>query len=227
MSVIIVPEGAYSDSTLMYNSLVSQGYFGWSTAPYSRRVICCSFYSELVWLSVNSTNVSTVNSIFNSSIPTNTTFLGIIFANISGEYQFANNQDGTINPSIDTRPITAHTIYTRDYFCQYVSTGNTGLTFDATGIYNVSKFDTLSDALDAISIRPISSNYPITYRLTNCTAPDAPSEASIGSTVTVPFVFPDGYGIVNNENVYVTNNGVIVPSTYSDGVLTFEMPNPG
>lgn len=74
---------------------------------------------------------------------------------------------------------------------------------------------------------PQPTTFPITYRLTNCTAPDAPSEASIGSIVTVPFVFPDGYGIVNNENVYVTNNGVIVPSTYSDGVLTFEMPNPG
>lgn len=69
-------------------------------------------------------------------------------------------------------------------------------------------------------------HYPITYRLTNCTAPDAPSEAVVGDTVSVPFVFPDGYGIVNNENVYVTNNGVIVPSTYSDGVLTFEMPDP-
>lgn len=69
--------------------------------------------------------------------------------------------------------------------------------------------------------------FPITYRLTNCTAPDAPVEAAVGDTVSVPFVFPDGYGIVNSENVYVTNNGVVVPSTYSDGVLTFEMPNPG
>lgn len=68
--------------------------------------------------------------------------------------------------------------------------------------------------------------YPITYRLTNCTAPNAPSEASIGDTVRVPLVFPEGYGIVNNANVYVTNNGAIVSSTYSDGVLTFEMPDP-
>lgn len=93
--------------------------------------------------------------------------------------------------------------------------------------YNINIQSTLEECYAiAETYFGIGSLYPINYRLTNCTAPDAPSEASIGSTVTVPFVFPDGYGIVNNENVYVTNNGVIVPSTYSDGVLTFEMPNP-
>lgn len=72
-----------------------------------------------------------------------------------------------------------------------------------------------------------SFSYPITYRLTNCTAPSAPTGAAIGDTVTVPFQFTSGYGIVNpSSDVYVTNNGVVVPSQYSNGVLTFTMPDP-
>lgn len=77
---------------------------------------------------------------------------------------------------------------------------------------------------DFVSV--VYAAYPITYRLTNCTAPSAPSEALVGDTVTVPLVFSEGYGISNTENVYVTNNGVLVPSTYSNGTLTFTMPDP-
>lgn len=69
--------------------------------------------------------------------------------------------------------------------------------------------------------------YPITYRLTNCTAPTAPAEAAIGATVTVSFQFTTGYGIVNpSSDVYVTNNGVVIPSSYANGMLTFTMPDP-
>lgn len=85
-------------------------------------------------------------------------------------------------------------------------------------------FSSIQEAAEYIY--QLGLKYPITYRLTNCSAPDAPVEAAVGDTVSVPFVFPDGYGIVNSENVYVTNNGVVVPSTYSDGVLNFEMPDP-
>lgn len=79
------------------------------------------------------------------------------------------------------------------------------------------------DSVDDIFAAP---TYPITYQLTNCTAPSAPNEAAVGDTVTVPFVFEDGYGIVNDANVFVTNNGVVIPSTYANGHLTFTMPNP-
>ena len=70
------------------------------------------------------------------------------------------------------------------------------------------------------------TTYPITYRLTNCTAPTAPTEAAVGDTVTVPLTFPSGYGVANTSNAYVMNNGVLVPSTYSNGTLTFTMPDP-
>lgn len=69
--------------------------------------------------------------------------------------------------------------------------------------------------------------YPITYRLTNCTASSAPTEAAVGDTVNVPFTFPDGYGFPNpTTDVYVYNNGVLVPSSYANNVLTFTMPDP-
>ena len=65
----------------------------------------------------------------------------------------------------------------------------------------------------------------ITYRLTNCTAPDAPQFAAIGSEVTVPLIFTEGFGVNNpSTDAYVMNNGVLVPSTYSNGTLTFTMP---
>ncbi len=64
----------------------------------------------------------------------------------------------------------------------------------------------------------------IRYVLTNCSAPNAPTTAQPGSRVTVPFVMDDGYDIVNSNDVYVMNNNMIIPSEYSNGVLTFTMP---
>ena len=66
---------------------------------------------------------------------------------------------------------------------------------------------------------------PIIYRLTNCTAPDAPSSAASGSEVTVNLNFTEGFAVNNpSTDAYVMNNGVLVPSTYSNGTLTFTMP---
>lgn len=70
------------------------------------------------------------------------------------------------------------------------------------------------------------TTYPITYRLTNA-ATTGPNEAAVGDTVTVPLTFPEGYGVVNpSSDAYVTCNGVIVPSTYTEGQLVFTMPDP-
>ena len=83
-------------------------------------------------------------------------------------------------------------------------------------------YDSGDDAKNALL-----GKYPITYRLTNCTANDAPTEATVGDTVNVPFTFPNNYGFPNpSTDVYVTNNGVLIPSTYANGTLTFTMPDP-
>lgn len=86
-------------------------------------------------------------------------------------------------------------------------------------------FNSLNEAMELIGEQFVET-YPITYRPTNCSFPGAPTEAAVGSTVVVPVAFPDGYGLVNESNIYVTNNRVAIPSTYSDGQLTFTMPNP-
>lgn len=89
---------------------------------------------------------------------------------------------------------------------------------------NLDFFDSREAALAALGIE---TKYPITYHLTNCDASSAPVEAAVGDIVTVPFQFPSGYGIVNpSSDIYVTNNGVIIPSTYANGTLTFTMPDP-
>ena len=89
----------------------------------------------------------------------------------------------------------------------------------------LSYYSSREEALDAISPY-IISGYQIVYRDTNCTH-SGPDEAIVGDTVTVNYTFPDGYGIVNpSSDIYVTNNGVVIPSQYSNGVLTFRMPDP-
>lgn len=96
-------------------------------------------------------------------------------------------------------------------------------TIATTGLY---VYDSLERALVGEGLVPGGDTYPITYRLTNCTANSAPTEAAVGDTVNVPLTFPSGYGIANASDAYVMNNGVLVPSSYSNGVLTFEMPDP-
>lgn len=108
---------------------------------------------------------------------------------------------------------------------------NESITSDMTGIYAgltpITSTADLVETLNAYDVRPVSSEFEITYRLTNCSAPTAPQSARVGDTVTVPLQFTSGYGIVNpSSDIYVTNNGVIIPSQYSNGVLTFTMPDP-
>ena len=89
-----------------------------------------------------------------------------------------------------------------------------------------SPFDDIADCRLALVPEFIVGG-SITYRLTNSTVPSAPTNAIIGDTVTITPEFTSGYGIVNpTSDVYVTCNGVVIPSTYSNGVLTFTMPNP-
>lgn len=84
-------------------------------------------------------------------------------------------------------------------------------------------YDTKSDAIAALKGR-VETGDPITYRLTNCTAPNAPEGARSGNTVTVTLVPDTGFAFINDSDILVTNNGITVQSTFSNGVLTFTMP---
>lgn len=92
---------------------------------------------------------------------------------------------------------------------------------EAIPIYD--SFDSFK--VDVLKYTPIT--YHIAYRLTNCTAPSAPTEAAVGDTVNVPLVMQQGYDIVTpSTDIVVTNNGVVVPHTYSNGNISFTMPDP-
>lgn len=111
------------------------------------------------------------------------------------------------------------------YYSGMIASGSDGTPLSGYSILN--GYDGALSAFDDGVWTPTPVLYPISYRLTNCTAPSAPAEAAIGDTVVVPFQFTSGYGIVNpSSDIYVTNNGVIVPSMYSNGILTFTMPDP-
>ena len=88
-------------------------------------------------------------------------------------------------------------------------------------IFYINLFNNESECLEALRGGAL---IPITYRLTNCTAPDAPSSALHGSTVTVTLNFTEGFGLVNASDAYVMNNGVLIPSSVANNVLTFTMP---
>lgn len=117
-------------------------------------------------------------------------------------------------------------VYSRTSSLPYTSvtyySGNTApdgyFTYTSTNLH-VDVFNSSEDAYSALFDKPI------TYRLTNCTAPSAPQAATAGATVSVQLQFAEGYDIVNpTSDIYVTDNGVIVPSVYSNGTLTFTMP---
>lgn len=135
-------------------------------------------------------------------------FTDVPRAGLAYQYGVASHADNVIASYVDTINTSAGL---------YGSTaGTTNFTYlDTSGI---DYFDNLQELFDAMG-------KPITYRLTNCTAPNAPVKAPGGVTVEVPLVFSEGYDIVNpSSDVYVTNNGVVIPSQYSDGVITFTMP---
>lgn len=134
------------------------------------------------------------------------------------------NWTQTVNWSI-TFPFSTHpNIYVENY-----------LSYADTPIANANPdipiYDTIEEVVAAFDdgnwdAPPPVGMYHISYRPTNCTFPNAPTEASVGDTVIVPVSFTEGYGIVNDSDIYVTCNGVLVPSTYNNGTLTFTMPDP-
>lgn len=113
--------------------------------------------------------------------------------------------------------------YNADYDLYYFGT-QYALT-DRT--WNIRLYGTFNDVMAAFNDGQWDIKHPITYRLTNCTAPSAPAEAAVGDTVNVPLVMQQGYDIVTpSTDIVVTNNGVAVPHTYSNGTISFTMPDP-
>lgn len=95
------------------------------------------------------------------------------------------------------------------------------LTYNSGFNYIYGLYESIEAAYTALGIFDAST---ITYRLTNCSAPSAPESANSGDTVSVNFVPVEGYGFITSSDVYVTNNGVVIPSTLSGNTLTFTMP---
>lgn len=143
------------------------------------------------------------------------------------EYGETVNYNSSIRNSLTLR-IGNHLYHSLIFFITGTHyTSSARLTYNQSGTgYYTDVHDTVLSAISDYGIIP-ADKFPITYRLTNCAAPTAPSEGAVGDTVTVTPIFPDGYGVINpTTDAYVMNNGVLVPSTWSNGVLTFTMPDP-
>lgn len=127
-----------------------------------------------------------------------------------------------------TRIITINNLQYYGYFFYVTASSMTASSvtsspYTLTGYYTDS-YSTCEDMISAIGVEPIGENEPITYRLTNCTT-TGPDSAPPRSRVSIPLTFPTGYNIIDPlSDVYVTNNGVIIPSSYTNGTINFTMP---
>lgn len=219
-----------------YNVLVNSGYYGKkrnvsSDKRYNHNII--NNYNNSVIVGACFTNPEVLREVISN--PNQQLYAGILILSnnpFQVELIVGSQEDyNTESPLLYYQTIANSVIYTingNQYHGFADATGGSSNNWDGlyTGIYSVSTFDTINEFIQASNIRPITDTFTITYRDTNCTH-SGPDEASIGDTVTVSFQFTSGYGIVNpSSDVYVTNNGVVIPSQYSNGVLTFTMPDP-
>lgn len=88
------------------------------------------------------------------------------------------------------------------------------------------KYSIYEEAFNAIS----TPNIPITYYLTNCSAPSAPASVSPGGVVTFPVTVSPGYNIFNpvqGGSISVYQGDDYIPFTYENGVLRFTAPGGG
>lgn len=142
----------------------------------------------------------------------------------AGGIQLRNNHNysETVGWTIDFPSATNPDIYIANYL-SYADTPPESANPD------IPVYDTIEEIIEAFddgNWELPGETFPIIYRPTNCTFPNAPAEAAVGDTVVVPVEFPDGYGLANTGDIYVQCNGVVIPSTYENGQLTFTMPDP-
>lgn len=132
--------------------------------------------------------------------------LRIAWFNDGGVYIGAANKQTATNTQSSLKPY--GTIWQQsDYSSLTFIYGAFG---DATGAYN--------------AIAALQGQAYIKYRLTNCSAPNAPMYAAPGQTVAVQLVIASGFQIMSPDDVYVENNGEKIPSSFVNNTITFVMP---
>lgn len=224
--MVIIPIGNYDNALSAYNALSPFGTYGWNGDMFSHRCLCCQQYAEFFWLTVNANNINEVARLFGFTL-SSPPFLGIILCNSQVPFQVINaqsdNQYNINNQSFFVIEYNGHL-----YYAAPVTTNDSGVKEALVGIYNDTKYATISDGLADSSIRPIVQAYSITYHYTNSTV-SGPTEAAVGDTVTVSAVPDVGYGITDaSAQILVTNNDIAVPYTWdaANQRITFTMPDP-
>lgn len=238
MAVINVPSGQYISSLSQgFNTYSQYGYMGIDcNAPYTGYVhavlVGVPDSIEIVRITIRLAAELGVNQ--NSAIY-NYVFIGKPIENVSlYRYRIDTRDSDYGNPPGEILLVNTRTIsYAGEQYLVYLqATGSTASADSlvnfadvvSTGIYAQEPLDSFSDVIDALNLG--KNEFPITYRPTNSLFPNAPTEAAVGDTVIVPVEFPDGYGLANTGDIYVQCNGMVIPSTYENGQLTFTMPDP-
>lgn len=159
--------------------------------------------------------------VFNNSSGVRLGTLMVSYAEFTQRYTNTHRNEPTITGTSTAAPISGYPGLYGYLVTSYADAYPVPLYMANYTIY-VDQYTSLTDFLNEV----YSDKVPITYRDTNCQHYGV-AEAAPGDTVEVSYSFTNGYGIVNpSSDIYVTNNGVLVPSTYADGKLTFTMPDP-
>lgn len=224
---VIVPVTNESTVEDVYNSVVSYGYF--RTTDTSNRMITRCFAS----IEANTMIAFQLSESLAVSLGANAggNIYYLLAASNPFSYWFVvlnqSTNQGTFHSNVSSTLTIVKEFYgliDRNYQADLSYIEYNGI-YENQVIY--SDINILYTALIENGIRPINRSYPITYRVVNADVSDDPVEAVVGSSVIVTPVFPDNYGIVNpTSDIYVTCNGVVIPSEYANGVLTFTMPDP-
>lgn len=103
-----------------------------------------------------------------------------------------------------------------------------------TGVaYDLTVFTTALSAFTAMldgNWTAPETDIPITYYLTNCSAPSAPTSVQPGGTVSFPVTVSPGYNIFNpvqGGSISVYQGNDYIPFTFENGQLTFTAPGGG
>lgn len=183
--------------------------------------ICCAYQLTKEYAKSLGTSVpdALVYYIFVCSNPFT---VDMITKNVSDDV-YSKSDYTSVPIHIGTDEYYAYLLYSGVYSITHYTVSFTGM---YAGVTEYNNGIALQAAITDDGIHPINVKFPITYRPTNCTFPNAPTEAAIGDEVVVPVIFSEGFGLTNNDDIYVTCNGNIISSSYSNGYLTFIMPDP-
>ena len=136
----------------------------------------------------------------------------------SQKFSFGHHVSNSSDP-FDTYNVNGNNFSVNGYSYVISYNSRSGITFEY-GFYS-----TQNEARAALNAAMLPQYKAVTYRLTNCTGSPTPAQAEIGTTLSIALTPSNGFAFLEpTADIYVTNNGTRIQSTFSNGTLSFVVP---